>query len=179
MTAKFDKTLKEMFPDIIDMIPVGDITVTKEYPEDTEEEPIAEDISETEIATKIIEKTKKLRKKIGQESYHYAKQIIDLAEKLLDIHPQIEIVQLEESVKDDILIAYKRLSRKGSSTTVTIPELAVEVGIPLDDLKKELLEINDTNYGGLYLEPHDKPNRLSDGEKHFLIKNIYYGVGSF
>lgn len=81
------------------LVPVGPITVSSE-PIDGEVEVIDDAISETEIATKIITKAKKLRKKIGDESYHYVRAIIDLAEKLLEMHPDIqigEVDQVEES----------------------------------------------------------------------------------
>jgi hypothetical protein len=101
MTKKFDNLFESILGDLAasaTLTPVGPITVTQE-PADGDcngrgcGEAIADEVSETEIATKIIEKAIKLRKKIGEDSYHYIRSIIDLAERLLEMHPDIEIIE--------------------------------------------------------------------------------------
>jgi hypothetical protein len=100
MTKNFDTLYENILSDLASsatLTPVGPITVSTE-PSDCEgdcgeQETIEDEITETEIANKIIEKAKKLRKKIGEDSYHYIRSIIELAEKLLEMHPEIEVVE--------------------------------------------------------------------------------------
>lgn len=98
MTKNFDTLYENILSDLASsatLTPVGPITVAAE-PSDCEgdcgeQETIKDEITETEIATKIINHIKKLRKQIGEDTYYRARQIQDLAEKLLDMHPEIEI----------------------------------------------------------------------------------------
>lgn len=110
MTKNFNTLVENILSDLeaaATLTPVGQLTVATDDDEDCFEcdgqEEIAEEISETEIAQKIIQKAKKLRKKIGEDSYHYIRTIIDLAEKLLEMHPEVEIIEpVGESFKDEV-----------------------------------------------------------------------------
>jgi hypothetical protein len=103
MTKKFNDLYESILGDLAasaTLMPVGPITVSQE-PVDGEiedcegdcEEDLDDEITETEIASKIITHIKKLRKQIGEDTYYRARQIQDLAEKLLEMHPEIEVVE--------------------------------------------------------------------------------------
>jgi predicted RNase H-like nuclease len=101
MTTKFNNLYESILNDLAasaTLTPVGPLTVTSEIPDadclDCDEE-IQEEISETEIASQIIKHIKKLRKQLGEDTYYRARKIQDLAEKLLEMHPEIEIVESE------------------------------------------------------------------------------------
>jgi hypothetical protein len=104
MTKKFDALCESVLSDLAasaTLKPVGPLTISHEPVEgecggDCDEES-EEEISETEIATKIINHIKKLRKQIGEDTYYRARKIQELAEKLLAMHPDIEVVGIEES----------------------------------------------------------------------------------
>ena len=95
MTKNFDILCENILSDLASsatLTPVGPITVATDCEGDCgEQETIEDEITETEIATKIINHIKKLRKQIGEDTYYRAGKIQDLAEKLLDMHPEIEI----------------------------------------------------------------------------------------
>lgn len=100
MTKNFDTLYENILHDLetsATLTPVGPITVATAPVEDEcqgdcgKEETIEDEITETEIATKIITHIKKLRKQIGEDTYYRARQIQDLAEKLLEMHPEIEV----------------------------------------------------------------------------------------
>ena len=101
MTTKFNNLCESILNDLAasaTLTPVSPITVTNEPLGDDCldcEEEIQEEISETEIATKIINHIKKLRKQLGEDTYYRARKIQDLAEKLLEMHPEIEIIENE------------------------------------------------------------------------------------
>lgn len=109
MTKKFNDLYESILGNLAasaTLTPVGPITVSQE-PVDGEiedcegdcEEDLDDEITETEIASKIITHIKKLRKQIGEDTYYRARQIQDLAEKLLEMHPQIEVVEpIKESM---------------------------------------------------------------------------------
>jgi hypothetical protein len=100
MTKNFDTLYENILSDLASsatLTPVGPITVATEPPDCEgdcgEQETIEDEITETEIATKIINHIKKLRKQIGEDTYYRAGKIQDLAKKLLDMHPEIEVVE--------------------------------------------------------------------------------------
>lgn len=99
MTKKFDTLVESILGDLAasaTLTPVGPLTVSSEPVEgecaDCGEDLDAE-VSETEIATKIIKHIKALRKQIGEDTYYRARKIQELAEKLLEMHPDIEIIE--------------------------------------------------------------------------------------
>ncbi len=101
MTKTFDTTFESILGDLA-LKPVGALTVTSAPEEDCidcggEEEKIAEDISEYEIAENIIRHAKALRKKVGEESYYRIRAILDNANQLKELHPNIEMVGPEET----------------------------------------------------------------------------------
>ena len=99
MTTKFDNLFESILGDLAasaTLTPVGPLTVSSEPVEgecaDCGEDLDAE-VSETEIATKIIKHIKALLKQIGEDTYYRARKIQELAEKLLEMHPDIEIIE--------------------------------------------------------------------------------------
>jgi hypothetical protein len=179
MTTKVNSVYESILSsiDTPSLVPVGPITVSTE-PIDNEVEVIDDEISETEIAQKIIAKAKKLRKKIGDESYHYIRAIIDLAEKLLDMHPDIqigEIEQVEESVEPDNLIpqishVYDVLRKSSSTNAVEISKIYERLdGVPLEDFKTALKNIVNNNPENMYLEPHAGNDAPTPEEAKFFF----------
>lgn len=167
------------------LVPVGPITISSEPVEcdgeDCNVEELDDNMSETEIANKIITKAKKLRKKIGEDSYHYIRSIIDLAEKLLELYPEMEISGLEESVdnpdhlKLSISHVYDVLAKNYDGNAVDIPAVYDRLdGVSVEDFKHALADINDTNFEGLYLEPHDNPRDATPEEQKFFFSGLKY-----
>jgi hypothetical protein len=100
MTKNFNITFESILGDLA-LKPVGALTVTSAPEEECvdcggEQEEIAEDISEYEIAENIIRHAKALRKKVGEESYYRIRAILDNANQLKELHPNIEMIDSTE-----------------------------------------------------------------------------------
>jgi hypothetical protein len=109
MTKKFNYLYESILGDLVagaTLTPVGPITISQEPVEDEyeEEEDLDDEITETEIASKIIEHVKKLRKQIGEDAYYRARQIQELAEKLLEMHPEIEVLKSVKEAVDSLTV---------------------------------------------------------------------------
>ncbi len=197
--SKFDRVLESLLSGMEPaLVPVGEIEISTEPMDCGEEgcEEIQEDISETEIANKIIEKAKKLRKKVGEESYHYIRTIIGLAEKLLELHPEIEELEItKESSEDNTVLkaishVYDVLKKQGvtSGAGIEFPVIYAKLkdlysDITIEYFKKALEEINNTNFEGMYLEPAERPNDESiikpENRKFLLGRMNYYILAKF
>jgi hypothetical protein len=89
-----------------------------------------------------------------------------------------ESICVKESVEDTlarIWEVYNQLKGKvSSSNVVEFPQLYKHLHMPWPEVVLALKYIGQTNWNGLYLEPHERPKNVSPEEQPFLIGNYFY-----
>lgn len=70
---------------------------------------------------------------------------------------------------------YNKLKgRVSSSNAVEFPQLYEHLHMPWPEVIPALKYISETNWNGLYLEPHERPKSISAEEQPFLVGNYFY-----
>ena len=85
------------------------------------------------------------------------------------------VKESSEDTLSRIWEVYNQLKGKvSSSNVVEFPQLYKHLHMPWPEVVTALKYIGQTNWNGLYLEPHERPKSVSPDEQPFLIGNYFY-----